>query len=89
MVKSEQIFKTINDQIFKSTNKNPKLLNNDIHSVTHKVGEVLSKINLISKNATDTSMILVKIKEIETQYNKFFSTLVEPMKYNNKKYTKN
>ena len=66
-VKFDQIFKSINDQIFKSTNKNPKLLNNGIHSVTHKVGEVLSMINLISKNATDTPMILVKIKEIQSQ----------------------
>ena len=82
-VKFDQIFKSINDQIFKSTNKNPKLLNNGIHSVTHKVGEVLSMINLISKNATDTPMILVKIKEIQTQFNQFFSTLAEPMKYNN------
>ena len=83
-VKFDQIFKSINDQIFKSTsNKNPKLLNNGIHSVTHKVGELLSMINLISKNATDTPMILVKIKEIQTEFNKFFSTLAEPMKYNN------
>jgi len=83
-VKFDQIFKSINDQIFKSTsNKNPKLLNNGIHSVTHKVGELLSMINLISKNATDTPMILVKIKEIQQEFNKFFSTLAEPMKYNN------
>ena len=83
-VKFDQIFKSINDQIFKSNNnKNPKLLNNGIHSVTHKVGELLSMINLISKNATDTPMILVKIKEIQTEFNKFFSTLAEPMKYNN------
>ena len=52
-VKFDQIFKSINDQIFKTTNKNPKLLNNGIHSVTHKVGELLSMINLISKNATE------------------------------------
>ena len=82
-VKFDQIFKSINDQIFKSTNKNPKLLNNGIHSVTFKVGELLSMINLISKNATDTPMILVKIKEIQQQFNQFFSTLAEPMKYNN------
>ena len=82
-VKFDQIFKSINEQIFKSTNKNPKLVNNGIHSVTHKVGELLSMINLISKNATDTPMILVKIKEIQTQFNQFFSTLAEPMKYNN------
>jgi hypothetical protein len=82
-VKFDQIFKSINDQIFKTTNKNPKLLNNGIHSVTHKVGELLSMINLISKNATDTPMILVKIKDIQKQFNQFFSTLAEPMKYNN------
>jgi hypothetical protein len=82
-VKFDQIFKTINEQIFKSNNKNPKLLNNGIHSVTHKVGELLSMINLISKNTTNTPMILVKIKEIQNQFNKFFSTLAETMKYNN------
>ena len=82
-VKFDQIFKSINDQIFKTTNKNPKLLNNGIHSVTHKVGELLSMINLISKNTTDTPMILVKIKDIQKQFNQFFSTLAEPMKYNN------
>ena len=82
-VKFDQIFKSINDQIFKTTNKNPKLLNNGIHSVTHKVGELLSMINLISNNATDTPMILVKIKDIQKQFNQFFSTLAEPMKYNN------
>ena len=82
-VKFDQIFKSINDQIFKTTNKNPKLLNNGIHSVTHKVGELLSMINLISKNGTDTPMILVKIKDIQKQFNQFFSTLAEPMKYNN------
>ena len=82
-VKFDQIFKSINEQIFKSNNKNPKLLNNGIHSVTHKVGELLSMINLISKNTTNTPMILVKIKEIQNQFNKFFSTLAETMKYNN------
>ena len=82
-VKFDQIFKTINEQIFKSNNKNPRLLNNGIHSVTHKVGELLSMINLISKNTTNTPMILVKIKEIQNQFNKFFSTLAETMKYNN------
>ena len=82
-VKFDQIFKSINEQIFKSTNKNPKLVNNGIHSVTHKVGELLSMINLISKNATDTPMILVKIKEIQKEFNQFFSTLAETMKYNN------
>ena len=82
-VKFDQIFKTINEQIFKSNNKIPKLLNNGIHSVTHKVGELLSMINLISKNTTNTPMILVKIKEIQNQFNKFFSTLAETMKYNN------
>ena len=82
-VKFDQIFKSINDQIFKSNNKNPKLLNNGIHSVTHKVGELLSMINLISKNTTNTPMILVKIKEIQLQFNQFFSTLAENMKYNN------
>ena len=82
-VKFDQIFKSINEQIFKSNNKNPKLLNNGIHSVTHKVGELLSMINLISKNTTNTPMILVKIKEIQLQFNQFFSTLAENMKYNN------
>ena len=82
-VKFDQIFKSINEQIFKSNNKNPKLLNNGIHSVTHKVGELLSMINLISKNTTNTPMILVKIKEIQNQFNQFFSTLAETMKYNN------
>ena len=82
-VKFDQIFKSINEQIFKSSNKNPKLLNNGIHSVTHKVGELLSMINLISKNTTNTPMILVKIKEIQKQFNEFFSTLAETMKYNN------
>ena len=82
-VKFDQIFKSINEQIFKSNNKNPKLLNNGIHSVTHKVGELLSMINLISKNTTNTPMILVKIKEIQIEFNKFFSTLAETMKYNN------
>lgn len=81
-VKFDQIFKSINEQIFKSNNKNPKLLNNGIHSVTHKVGELLSMINLISKNTTNTPMILVKIKEIQLQFNQFFSTLAESMKYN-------
>ena len=82
-VKFDQIFKSINEQIFNSSNKNPKLLNNGIHSVTHKVGELLSIINLISKNTTNTPMILVKIKEIQSSFNKFFSTLAETMKYNN------
>ena len=83
-VKFDQIFKSINEQIFKSTsNKNPKLLNNGIHSITHKVGELLSMINLINKNTTNTPMILVKIKEIQIEFNKFFSTLAETMKYNN------
>ena len=82
-VKFDQIFKSINEQIFKSNYKNPKLLNNGIHSVTHKVGELLSMINLISKNTTNTPMILVKIKEIQKQFNEFFSTLAESMKYNN------
>ena len=81
-VKFDQIFKSINEQIFKPNNKNPKLLNNGIHSVTHKVGELLSMINLISKNTTNTPMILVKIKEIQLQFNQFFSTLAESMKYN-------
>jgi len=40
-------------------------------------------INLISKNTTNTPMILVKIKEIQLQFNQFFSTLAESMKYNN------
>ena len=82
-VKFDQIFKSINEQIFKSNNKNPRLLNNGIHTVTHKVGELLSMINLISKNTTNTPMILVKIKEIQIEFNKFFSTLAETMKYNN------
>ena len=82
-VKFDQIFKSINEQIFKSNNKNPRLLNNGIYTVTHKVGELLSMINLISKNTTNTPMILVKIKEIQIEFNKFFSTLAETMKYNN------
>ena len=40
-------------------------------------------INLISKNTKNTPMILVKIKEIQKQFNEFFSTLAETMKYNN------
>ena len=81
-VKFDQIFKSINEQIFKSSNKNPKLLNNGIHSVTHKIGELLSIVNLISKNTTNTPMILIKIKEIQKQFNEFFSILVETIKYN-------
>ena len=71
-VKFDQIFKSINEQIFKSNNKNPKLLNNGIHSVTHKVGELLSMINLISKNTTNTPMILVKINDREELITIFF-----------------
>ena len=80
-VKFDQIFKSTVDQIFKSANRSTKILNNGIHPVTNKVGELLSMINLISQRGQNTPMIIVKVREIQLQFNQFFSTIVENMKF--------
>ena len=81
--KFDQIYKLTSEQIFKVNLKNTKLFTNGIHSVTHKLGEFLSMINLISKQTTNTPMIFAKLKEIQNLFNQFFYELTENMKFNN------
>ena len=81
--KFDQIYKATSEQIFKVNMKNNKLFTNGIHSVTHKLGEFLSMINLISKQTTNTPMIFAKLKEIQNLFNQFFYELTETMKFNN------
>ncbi len=81
--KFDQIYKSTSEQIFKVNLKNTKLFTNGIHSVTHKLGEFLSMINLISKQTTNTPMIFAKLKEIQTLFNQFFYELTESIKFNN------
>ena len=80
--KFDQIYKATSEQIFKVNLKNTKLFTNGIHSVTHKLGEFLSMINLISKQTTNTPMIFAKLKEIQTLFNQFFYELTESIKFN-------
>ncbi len=81
--KFDQIYKLLSEQIFKVNLKNLKLISNGIHSVTHKLGEFLGMINLISKQTTNTPMIFAKLKEIQNLFNQFFYELTENMKFNN------
>ena len=81
--KFDQIYKLTSEQIFKVNMKNTKLFSNGIHSVTHKLGEFLSIINLISKQTTNTPMIFAKLKEIQNSFNQFFYELTENMKFSN------
>ena len=81
--KFDQIYKLLSEQIFKVNLKNTKLISNGIHSVTHKLGEFLGMINLISKQTTNTPMIFAKLKEIQNLFNQFFYELTENMKFNN------
>ena len=80
--KFDQIYKNTSEQIFKVNIKNTKLMVNGIHSVTHKLGEFLSMLNLITKQTTATPMILAKVKQIQTLYNQFFYELTENYKFN-------
>jgi hypothetical protein len=82
-VKFDQIYKSTSELIFKVNMKNSKLFNNGIHSVTFKIGEFLSMINLISKQTTNTPMIFAKVKEIQILFNQFFYELTENIKFSN------
>jgi len=82
-VKFDQIYKLNSELIFKVNMKNSKLFNNGIHSVTFKIGEFLSMINLISKQTTNTPMIFAKVKEIQILLNQFFYELTENIKFSN------
>ncbi|MCQ2816865.1 MAG: hypothetical protein MJ252_06335 [archaeon] len=79
--KFDQIYKATSEQIFKVNIKNTKLLVNGIHAVTHKLGEFLSMLNLITKQTTATPMILAKVKQIQTLFNQFFYELTENYKF--------
>ena len=82
-VKFDQIYKSTSELIFKVNMKNSKLFSNGIHSVTFKIGEFLSMINLISKQTTNTPMIFAKVKEIQILFNQFFYELTENIKFSN------
>ena len=82
-LKFDSIFKTISEQIFKVNTKNSKLLVNGIHTVTHKLGEFLSMLNLMSKQTSSTPMIFAKVKNIQVAFNKFFYELTENYKFSN------
>jgi hypothetical protein len=79
----DSIFKMYIDSIFKVNVKNTKLLINGIHTVTHKLGEFLSMINLICKQTTNTPMLLSKIRQIQKNFNQFFYELTESYKFSN------
>lgn len=81
--KFDQIFKSTSDQIFKVNIKNTKLMVNGIHTVTHKLGEFLSMLNMISKLTSPSPMILAKVKHIQTMFNQFFYELTENYKFSN------
>lgn len=78
----DSIFKTYIDSIFKVNVKNTKLLINGIHTVTYKLGEFLSMLNLICKHTTTTPMLLFRIKEIQKSFNQFFCEIAENYKFN-------
>jgi vacuolar protein sorting-associated protein 52 len=80
--KFDGIFKTYIDTIFKVNVKNTKLLINGIHTVTYKLGEFLSMLNLICKHTTTTPMLLFRIKEIQKSFNQFFCEIAENYKFN-------
>ena len=77
------IFKTYIDSIFKVNIKNQKLLINGIHTVTYKLGEFLSMLNLIYKHTQKKEMLLMRINIIQKQYNQFFYDLGENYRFSN------
>jgi vacuolar protein sorting-associated protein 52 len=80
--KFDAIFKNYIDCIFKVNFKNTKLLINGIHTVTYKLGEFLSMLNLICKHTTTTPMLLSRIKLIQKHFNQFFYEITENYKFN-------
>lgn len=81
--KFDSIFKTYIDTIFKVNMKNTKLLINGIHTVTYKLGEFLSMLNLICKHTTTTPMLLSRIKQIQKCFNQFFYEITENYRFSN------
>lgn len=80
--KFDSIFRNYIDTIFKVNIKNNKLLINGIHTVTYKLGEFLSMLNMICKHTTTTPMLLFRIKEIQKSFNQFFFEIAENYKFN-------
>ena len=81
-VKFGQMFEAISDQIFKVNIKSNKLLSNGIHTVTHKLGEFLSVLNLITKQTTCTPMVVTKVRPLEKQLSSFYYELTDTIKFN-------
>jgi len=81
--KFDLIFKTYIDSIFKVNIKNQKLLINGIHTVTYKLGEFLSMLNLIYKHTQKKEMLVMRINIIQKQYNQFFYDLGENYRFSN------
>jgi hypothetical protein len=79
--KFDGIFKTYMDSIFKVNYKNTKLIVNGIHTVTYKLGEFLSMLNLICKYTTTTPMLISRIKQIQKHFNQFFYEITENQKF--------
>lgn len=80
--KFDEIFKKYTDYFFKQNSKNSKSLVNGIHVVTTKLGEFLSLITIICKKTTQSPMLMSRIKQIQKQFNQFYSEVAENNKLN-------
>lgn len=81
-VKFGQMFETISEQIFKVNTRNTRSYANGIHAVTHKLGEFLSILNLITKQTTCTPMIATKVRPLEKRLSSFYYELTDTIKFN-------
>lgn len=71
--KFDQLFAKYTDYFFKQNPKNSKMINNGLHVVTNKLGEFMSLINCLCKHTTQSPMLNSRIKQIQKQFNQFYS----------------
>lgn len=75
--KFDEVFKKHTDFFFKANLRSIKFASNGIHVVTLKLGEFLSLITQLCKSTTQSTMPLSRIKQIQKQFNQFYSEIVE------------
>ena len=75
--KFDEVFKKHTDFFFKANMRNIKFASDGIHVVTLKLGEFLSLITQLCKSTTQSTMPLSRIKQIQKQFNQFYSEIIE------------